>query len=139
MNTIISVELLKAKILLNSDSIIRYSERTDHDYGILKYEKIKTSHLLSLSMYCNCTNIQYNFRKTFRMIDDDNNNMLNVVKRHYAYHFWGRFLFEAVEFYGQDLENENRLVMHGLSVELYFDKFSTYFNVCLYLYLFIYS
>ena len=127
-----NVQLLKSKILLHSNSIIRYSDRTDNDYGIFKYENIKTSHLLSLSMYCNCTNLQFQFRKTFRMIDDDNDNILNVVQRHYAFHHWGRFLFEAVEYYGQNLETENRLVMHGLSVELYFDKFSTHFNVCLY-------
>ena len=61
------------------------------------------------------------------IIEEDKNNKENTYKRHFNFYWFGRFLFEAIEFYGTVM-NKKKEVYHGLDKQLLFSEFSTHFN-----------
>ena len=66
------------------------------------------------------------FRESYRRIKGDMGKG-SVRRRHRDFYFYARVLFEAIEFFGQAME-ESLSVFHGLKVKLLFENFSAYFN-----------
>eukprot|EP01084_Bolivina_argentea_P276736 472261_1 len=65
------------------------------------------------------------FRKTFRRINETKDE--EVVERHLYLYFYARALYEAVDFFGREMDVDLK-VYHGLDEVMYFQKFKTYFN-----------
>eukprot|EP01084_Bolivina_argentea_P113385 202086_1 len=93
-----------------------------HIYHISKYCKSKFSagfellHLLSLMLYCNFTDLQYEFSKTYR---------LNKGKDHCRFYHWGRLLTYAVHLHGTQMwRGKIKKLYHGVSQPLFINLFA---------------
>ena len=69
-----------------------YHIRFGHHLGI--------EHVLALHLYCGYTDLCEKFRKTYRGRYDEKEE--DIQRKHYSRFYWlGRFLYEAVEFFGK--------------------------------------
>eukprot|EP01084_Bolivina_argentea_P172650 299067_1 len=66
------------------------------------------------------------FRETYRRIKNEPNDEA-VTRRHLQLYFCARSLYEAVEFYGEEMNSEMK-VYHGLNRVMKFPKFTTHFH-----------
>eukprot|EP01083_Nonionella_stella_P176976 620718_1 len=102
------------------------SKQSSVDYNIHRGEKIAVKHILSICLYTDNSKLCTEYRSTFRRLEADKNNQ-DVVYRFRFYYFMSRFLFEAIEFWGNPLK-PNKIVYHGLDKELLFERFSHHFH-----------
>eukprot|EP01083_Nonionella_stella_P023788 65789_1 len=78
-------------------------------------ESFTINHILSLLLYCNYTNIQYDFSKTYRD---------NKGRDHQEFYHWGLYLNEAVKVFGTRMCDGNiDTLYHGISKRLLFNLF----------------
>eukprot|EP01084_Bolivina_argentea_P018792 34970_1 len=96
------------------------------EYNILRNEPITIRHLLALIIYTDISAFCTVFRQTYRRINDEVTDE-QVVQRHKQLYQYGRTLYEAVEFFGKEMD-ANLTVYHGLKEVLYFERFTAYFN-----------
>eukprot|EP01083_Nonionella_stella_P027055 74415_1 len=76
---------------------------------------LTVEYLLSLMIYCNYTDLQYEFSKTYRVDNGD--------KHTYFYH-WGKFIKICINFFGTKAYDSNgRKFFHGVSKHLYFKSY----------------
>eukprot|EP01084_Bolivina_argentea_P094410 169723_1 len=66
------------------------------------------------------------FRETYRMIKDETTKQ-QVRERHLKLYHYSRALFEAIEFFGEQMGPE-MIVYHGLDCPLQFKQFNAYFD-----------
>eukprot|EP01084_Bolivina_argentea_P127906 226153_1 len=109
-------ELTKAAMHFNS----AYCKQTYRPFTFILPEidfgSISTQHLLSCMIYCNYTELQYQFSKTYRE---------NGGRQHEEFYFLGRFLKETVKRFGilaDDTFCNIKSFYHGLSEKLVFPK-----------------
>eukprot|EP01084_Bolivina_argentea_P084699 153137_1 len=104
-----------------SAGLIRDDFRADY-YGIKHGSKIFVHHLTTLILYTDFDLLSYNFSSTFRK-SRDNENMKKLIERHGNYYFFGRYLREAVEGYGdKSIHLKQRILYHGVSTPLIFSS-----------------
>eukprot|EP01084_Bolivina_argentea_P314752 545196_1 len=91
-------------------------------YGILKYEPIKIQHIMAIIMYTDET--QYSQQLTMSYLSY--NTEKELIKRFHSNNFYwfGRFLFEAIEFFGERFdENSEYKLFQGSSQTFKFNQF----------------
>eukprot|EP01084_Bolivina_argentea_P064295 117284_1 len=98
----------------------------DKKYNILRNEHIGIRHVLSLVIYTDLSAFCTIFRKTYRSINADE-TVQEIAKRHIEFYYYARNLWEAIEFFGEYMD-ENLNVYHGLKTKMLFRKFRTHFN-----------
>ena len=103
-----------------------HAKQFSQDYKIDRDAKIALVHILCICIYTDCTKLCTDYRSTFRRLDTDK-NIEDAIQRFKEYYLFSRFIFEAIEFWGQPL-NENQVVYHGLNRELLFERFSHHFH-----------
>eukprot|EP01084_Bolivina_argentea_P160844 280063_1 len=96
------------------------------EYNILRNEPIGLRHIAAVIIYTDMSNFCTAFRKTYRKIDD-NETEYEVTQRHIELYFYARYLYESVEFYGQEM-NPKMTVYHGLNRVMNFSRFTAFFN-----------
>eukprot|EP01084_Bolivina_argentea_P085009 153674_1 len=96
------------------------------DYNILRNEPIGIRHLLAIIIYTDMSQFCTGFRSTYRKIDNETKDS-EVISRHQELYQYARCLYEAVEFFGQEMD-EKLKVFHGLNKVMNFENFTAYFN-----------
>eukprot|EP01084_Bolivina_argentea_P147559 258154_1 len=114
----------KLKMIVNDK---RYtSKQYSNAYGIARGQTMSVHHLLVICFYTDISNLCTDYRSTFRRIDSDTTEE-SIRIRHSKYYFFSRFLFEALEMFGNIMKDED-VVYHGLDQQFLFAEFSTHFN-----------
>eukprot|EP01084_Bolivina_argentea_P020913 38846_1 len=96
------------------------------EYNIIRSDPIAIRHILSIIIYTDMSAFCTAFRKTYRKIHDDETEE-DVKTRHIQLYFYARYLFEAIEFYGQPMDIKTQ-VYHGLNRVMMFERFTAYLN-----------
>ena len=111
-----NAEYLKAKLNYNS----QYCRKRIHanEYDVYKEDwEFLLQHVLVLQIYCNFTDLQYHFSKTYRQDDEG--------KDHTNFYFMGLYLKIATQIFGTLVSKGNiKIFYHGMSEQL---SFSHYF------------
>ena len=76
-------------------------------YGILKNSPLKFSHLLSIILYTDWTDLSREFSKSFRKLKKYE-SLMTVKKRNKEYANWSKNLRELIESYGNDGNRRNK-------------------------------
>eukprot|EP01084_Bolivina_argentea_P177483 306906_1 len=96
------------------------------EYNIIRNEPIGIRHILALIIYTDLSTFCTKFRETYRKMKE-NETEDEITKRHVQLYWYSRFLFESIEFFGKEM-NENLTVYHGLNCVLNFYKFTAFFH-----------
>eukprot|EP01083_Nonionella_stella_P144724 452339_1 len=96
------------------------------EFNLIRNQSIGIRHVLALVIYTDLTKFCTEFRKTYRRIDDEISDD-QVIKRHEQIYYYARGLYEAIEFYGNQMKPTDE-VYHGLNRVMFFQKFTAYFN-----------
>eukprot|EP01083_Nonionella_stella_P149649 475630_1 len=115
----------KHRIILENDEHNLICKYFKFEYNIIRNQPIGIRHFLAVIMYTDLSKFCTAFRATYRKIE--NEGMKEMTKRHTQLYWYSRFLFESVEFFGQEMDKTMR-VYHGLSKAMKFERFTTYFN-----------
>eukprot|EP01084_Bolivina_argentea_P055824 102273_1 len=102
------------------------SKQYSKPYGIVRGQPMSLHQILVICFYTDISQLCTDYRSTFRRTDADKTEE-SVRIRHCKYYFFSRFLFTAIEFYG-DIMKDNDLVYHGLDQPFLFSDFLTHFN-----------
>eukprot|EP01084_Bolivina_argentea_P218192 370309_1 len=98
------------------------------DYCINRGDKMSVPHMMAVCFYTDVSKLCTDYRSTFRNLDNDASENVNQIRtRHGKYYFFSRFLYEAIEFFGNVMENEET-VYHGLNKHFLFKDFITTFH-----------
>ena len=102
--------------------------RTDPRYGIVEGQDIGIENVVAILIYCNFDDLQREFSRTFRSMEEDDTEDV-IVERHCRNYYWlGRALFVAIHFYGERMK-PSTAVWHGISCKMVFENFATlYFD-----------
>mmetsp|Transcript_28898 Transcript_28898/g.45775 ORF Transcript_28898/g.45775 Transcript_28898/m.45775 type:complete len:410 (-) Transcript_28898:5-1234(-) len=103
-----------------------YCKYYKREYGLIRNQPAGICHVLALILYIDISAFCTKFRETYRRIGDETEEH-QVEGRHKQLYNYGRFLYEAIEFFGKRMENKLE-VYHGLNRVLYFGEFTAYFN-----------
>ena len=89
-------------------------------YGIAKDSPIALNHVLALLLYNNNTELCSEFSATFRRtVSSESDGEMKA--RHSNYHFFGKYLREFVEVFGEEYCDLNHATLyHGISIEMFF-------------------
>eukprot|EP01083_Nonionella_stella_P147450 465214_1 len=115
----------KHSIVLNGDDEHLVSKHFSKAFHILRNEPIGIRHVLALVIYTDMSGLCTAFRRTYRNCSDQTEK--HIIETHTQFYHFARCLFEAVEYFGQEMDSELR-VFHGLQAQMKFDKFTAYFN-----------
>eukprot|EP01084_Bolivina_argentea_P310706 537678_1 len=93
-------------------------------FGIPNDTEIFSEHLLAIIIYCAYTNLQFEFSKSYRGENPDD-NLYQVKQVHSNFHHFGRLLRECVELFGKRQDkDETRIFYHGTSKKFTFKNTS---------------
>eukprot|EP01084_Bolivina_argentea_P130100 229697_1 len=95
-------------------------------YRMIRNQMIAIKHILSIIIYTDLSNFCTAFRSTYRRVNNETTDE-EVTKRHRQLYYYARCLYEAVDFFGQEI-SPNDSVYHGLNALMQFEKFTAYFN-----------
>eukprot|EP01083_Nonionella_stella_P152353 488208_1 len=102
--------------------------KTDAKYGITKGDALRIEHILCIKLYCNYSALCTAFRKSFRKIDYEDTDSI-IIRRHTDDFYWfGRFLTNAIEFYGVPATNKQPIYT-GIADKCLFDHFSAVYEM----------
>ncbi len=91
----------------------------DHHYYYRRRD-VSLKDILSVMIYCNYTHLQYEFSKTYRKIKDDETKD-EIKERHRNFYWFGKYLKECVNWFGQRVLPETRnKFYHGIGEEMQF-------------------
>eukprot|EP01084_Bolivina_argentea_P030993 57398_1 len=113
-------------MLKSKDKKVIISKQYNEYYNINRGQIIGIQHLLAIIIYTGFTDLCTDYRSTFRRTEKDVNDD-SVRQRHCHFYFLSRFLYEAVEYFG-DVMKQNKVVYHGLNKKFLFKQFLTHFN-----------
>eukprot|EP01084_Bolivina_argentea_P296997 511603_1 len=117
-------ECKKMNIKIQLKMFKRLQNRANIENMILSPQK----HILSVLIYCNCTDYQNKWSSTFRRIPNNETNY-HLIKRHSHFYRLSKSLRELVEYFGESLlDNADEKFYHGVSKILYFTETVTQFN-----------
>eukprot|EP01084_Bolivina_argentea_P252770 424388_1 len=83
-------------------------------------QRIKKRHLICIMIYTNFDDLQYEYTKTYRKLNENESDN-DIKKRHLEFVHLGKLLREAVETNGICVENgKTKTFFHGINRELLF-------------------
>ena len=104
------------------------------DYGVDndRYEipvdcPVSVSHIFSLLMYCNDTDLQYRYKKYGCRESDSHQSLKDLKKNNAEIAWWYKLLVEMVHVFGEKVR-ANQLLFTGLNVKLGSQTFAPVFN-----------
>ena len=89
---------------------------------------ITISHLLSILLYTNHTELQYSFKKYGTRYSEKIKTLKRLKHENSKIGWWYIFLYQTVLFYGNDCNSKCDKFYHGLSCKLLFSSFNPRFN-----------
>eukprot|EP01084_Bolivina_argentea_P278856 476599_1 len=123
----ISIRIYKInyeQCLLHMDKKVKYFKKLCNKNS---KQILDMNHILSLLIYTNCTQYQYEWSASFRQ--QNNESCLDLKKRHKHFHYVSKFLIELIEGFGEILnESKQQIFYHGVSEFLCFTKTIAEFN-----------
>eukprot|EP01083_Nonionella_stella_P005178 15024_1 len=117
----------KHRIALENDKLQLICKYFQFEYNIIRNQPIGIRHILAVIMYTDMSVFCTAFRATYRKINEKE-RVSQITARHTQLYWFSRFLFESCQFFGQEMTKKMR-VYHGLSKELFFERFTAYFNI----------
>eukprot|EP01083_Nonionella_stella_P004800 13996_1 len=123
-----SLEIAKHRIDEEDHHISQWrAKETNEVYGVRIGDRMQIEHILVVYLYTSNTTLCSMFRESYRSSEYDNNNH-NIRSYHINNFYWmGRFIYTAIQFYGQKPLNKQRFY-HGLKKHFLFTEFSTIFE-----------
>eukprot|EP01083_Nonionella_stella_P043254 116720_1 len=108
---------------LRCSHIALYDEPLSKDTGIEDNAPITAPHVLSLLLYCNCTELCTVFSSTFRRTRQGETDE-EVKERNAHFFHWSRLLLETIHLYGIPLTEKSfgKSAYHGVSRIMVFDE-----------------
>lgn len=106
----------------------KYYGLDNEAYEIAPYLPITIPHLLSVLLYTNHTDLQYNFKKYGTRFHDKASTFPELKKWNAKIGWWYIYLCQAVLFYGSECNSKTDIFYHGLSVKLLFPNFNPTFR-----------
>ena len=93
--------LSTCKARLRSAKANSHRCNANNDYYCVRFgHRMEIQHIIALYVYCNVDTVCYHLRKTYCGEPDKTNE--EIERKHYDRFYWfGRFLYEAVEFFGK--------------------------------------
>ena len=88
------------------------------EYNIVRNEHIAVRHILALAVYTDMSGFCSAFRSTYRKTRESMTE-IDVTKNHREFYFFGKALFEAIQFYGEEMK-EDMEVLHGIYSFVFF-------------------
>eukprot|EP01083_Nonionella_stella_P012267 34798_1 len=126
-HNLLTKAIMKHKIALSEEYVAQFvCKYYNKQYRIIRNEPIGIRHILAIVAYTDMTTFCTAFRKTYRRISEDETDE-QVTKRHIQLYHYSRGLFEAIEFFGSNMDDK-LIVYHGLNKVLCFKRFTAYFN-----------
>eukprot|EP01083_Nonionella_stella_P080927 222622_1 len=89
---------------------------------------ISISHLFCVVLYTDYTVLQYNFKRYGCRLNDRAKTLVELKQLNSEIGWWYKIFYEAVLFYGTELDPQKDTFYHGLSVQLLFTSFSPEFK-----------
>eukprot|EP01084_Bolivina_argentea_P137017 241313_1 len=80
------------------------------------------NHLIAILFYCNTNELQNRFSSTYRPLNQLKESNIEFKKRHSHYFYFGKYLREMVEVFGNVLVDDELIFYHGIDHPLYFSK-----------------
>ena len=120
-NAILYSSTHKAKSMTASDEFA-----TNNDYEVPPGLSFCVSHLMTLMMYTNLTDLQYNYKKFGCRRSNKNQSLKEMNKMHSEIAIWYKLLIESIYFYGEQASKTD-VFYAGMSVPLIFDTFKPEF------------
>eukprot|EP01083_Nonionella_stella_P252437 869759_1 len=119
----------RCKLLKVVVDILDPSGYDDNAYGLMKGSYVTIAHIMAMLMYCNYSNLQNQFSKTYRKVSPDETDE-SLKKRHSNYYHLGRLLRELVDCYGTSLRDirQGAVFYHGISMNCQFKSIATSIN-----------
>ena len=98
-------------------------------YCIADGTPISLAHVIAILMYCNYTEASYEFSRTFRKISAIESDRV-LKQRHSEVSIWGKLLREAIECFGEKVQERQdiKAFYHGVSREMVFPGTSIKLN-----------
>eukprot|EP01084_Bolivina_argentea_P260720 440374_1 len=109
--------------LVSNDRRFR-SKQFSEDYNIGRGDQIGVHHLLCICFYTDFTALCKEYRSSYQ---NKTYNDQVETSYHQKFYFLSRFLFEAINFFGNPMKHTDT-IFHGLNQQLLFKKFTAYFN-----------
>eukprot|EP01083_Nonionella_stella_P179077 634613_1 len=76
-------------------------------------------HVLALMYYCNYDQLQFEFSKTYRRFSAKECNA-SIAERHSHFYFLGKYIKEAVHYFGSRMKDKQQTFYHGVSKQTVF-------------------
>eukprot|EP01084_Bolivina_argentea_P214608 364334_1 len=112
----------KANIKCRTNSVKRLKAFWYHgmndDHGIPVGDTMNTNHVIALTCYSHCAELCTAFRETYRS-KHQNETMAEQKKRHAAYSYMGKLLYQSFVFFASR-DCQVQILYHGMSVQLSF-------------------
>eukprot|EP01084_Bolivina_argentea_P259594 438066_1 len=119
------IEWENAKDKLENDELVR-NLRSNHEfhakYKIKPDKPVTMNHLMAILFYCNTTELQSKFSSTYRQLTHVMETQDDFKRRHSHYFYFGKYLREIVEVFGDVLVEDDIIFYHGINHPLYFTK-----------------
>eukprot|EP01083_Nonionella_stella_P150959 481748_1 len=122
--------LCKAKEIYRRINMFSRSE-SNKNYGIERYMPIGIQHIIGIQIYTESTDYAHQLSRSYWRMRLDKSNEAMIAHQHCNNFYWiGRFLFEAVEFYGERFDENNKeyQLYQGMRHIYKFDNFSCCLN-----------
>eukprot|EP01084_Bolivina_argentea_P299604 516448_1 len=97
----------------------------DSEYCIIRNEPISVRHILVLCLYTDCSKFCTKYRETYRKLNSEETEQ-SVTDRNCTLYWFSRFLFESIEFFGEEMPLKMK-VFHGLNKVMMFERFTAYY------------
>eukprot|EP01084_Bolivina_argentea_P200792 343312_1 len=98
----------------------------DPAFKLIRNELIGVRHIFVISIYTNISQFCTVFRQTYRRMNKEKTDQ-DVRKRHKQFVLYAKSLFEAVQFFGENMTSTMK-VYHGLDKVMKFTEFTAFFN-----------
>ena len=125
-NELLTTAYLYAKTMRAKSIVAGNRGNTNNMYEIPVGLGLTASHLLSMMIYTNMTEMQYKYKKyCCRKIKEDDDEE-KLLQRHREISNWYKLLMEAVLFYGEKVKKRD-VFFTGINIRLLFNTFSPRF------------
>ena len=101
--------------------------RDNTTFEVPPFCPISVAHILCALVYCNCTNVQYEFKKYGTRKNKDRQTFEELKQLNWEINRWYSLLFECVIFFGSET-TEKDIFYTGLNIPLLFDSFAPTFT-----------
>eukprot|EP01083_Nonionella_stella_P055402 146159_1 len=99
---------------------------TNNQYEIPVHLPISVSHVFTLMLYCNFTDLQRNYKKHGCREANKDETIAEFIKRNREIGHWFKLLSEAIECYGTEVEH-GQIFYTGIDIPVAFDTYTPRF------------